>query len=401
MKARRLRAGFGAAGLGLLLACGGDVPEDTGTGDIKIAAIFDLTGPTSDIGTDYADAVRGWVDWTNQNGGIGGRPVDLIFQDYSYQVDRAEQLYSQFVQEGAVVFMGWGTGDTEALVPRVAEDRIPFSSASLSHRLGDPAEAPYNFLVATSYSQQFLISLDWIVADFAASGRTGSPTVALLHNASPFGLSPWTQLGEAYADRVGVDVELYEMPRGATDFTAEMTRIRQSGAQYIVFQNTSAPTAVAVRNARSLGLDVQVVCLNWCANALLVDLAGEAAEGVVGGMPYPPPSVDAPGLADLRSYLASRGEEATDRTTAYTQGWFTSMIFGEGIRRVVEAGDPLTGESIRAALEQISNFDTGDVTVPISFSPQDHRGASGMRMFRVENGSWTPISDFMSAADRD
>ena len=399
MMGRRLGTTLGALAFTVASACGGGEPADPATGDIRIGAIFDLTGPTSDVGTDYADAMRAWVEWTNERGGIHGRRIDLVYQDYAYQVDRAEQLYSQFVQEGVIVFMGWGTGDTEALVPRVAEDRIPFSSASLSHRLGDPAEAPYNFLIAPSYSQQFLIALDWIAADFAASGRSGRPGVALMHNASPFGLSPWQQLGEAYAAEAGIDVDLYEMPRNATDFTAEMTRIRQSGAQYIVIQNTSGPAAIAIRNAANLAPDVQVVCLNWCANALLVDLAGEAAEGVVGGMPYPPPWVDAPGLSDLRSHLESRGEDVTERTNAYTQGWFTFAIFGEGIRRVLEAGDPLTGENVRAALERISDFDTGGVTVPIEFSPENHRGVAGMRMFRVEDGRWASISEFLTAPE--
>jgi branched-chain amino acid transport system substrate-binding protein len=130
---------------------------------------------------------------------------------------------------------------------------------------------------------------------------------------------------------------------------------------------------------------------------LLVDLAGAAAEGVVGGMPYPPPNADAPGLEDLRDYLETRGEDVDARTNAYTQGWFTAAIFGEGLRRVVASGDPLTGENIRSALETISSFDTGGVTVPITFAPDDHRGANGMRMYRVENGVWNPVTGFLTA----
>ena len=146
-----------AAFLVLAAACGGDEGEAGAPADdpIKVGAIFDLTGPTADVGTHYADGVRGYADWVNRQGGIEGRPIDLIYQDYGYQVGRAEQLYSQFVGEGVVIFMGWGTGDTEALQLRVAEDEIPFSSASLSHRLGDAADAPYNFLVATTYTDQF------------------------------------------------------------------------------------------------------------------------------------------------------------------------------------------------------------------------------------------------------
>ena len=100
----------------VLLGCGTDDASDGGLHTIKIGAIFDLTGATSDVGVDYADGVRGYVDWINAQGGIAGHTIDLFYQDYAYQVDRAEQLYSQFVQEGAVVFMGWGTGDTEAPV---------------------------------------------------------------------------------------------------------------------------------------------------------------------------------------------------------------------------------------------------------------------------------------------
>ena len=369
---------------------GGAEPDDD---SIKVGAIFDLTGPTADVGTDYGDGVRGFTDWINSQGGIEGRPIDLIYQDYGYQVDRAEQLYSQFVSEGAVIFMGWGTGDTEALRMRIAEDEIPFSSASLSHRLGDPAEAPYNFLLATTYSDQFRIALAWI----ADNHGDGTPVVALLHNASPFGLSPARQGGAEFAEALGIDLTLYEMPRGAVDFTAEFSRIRQSGAQYVVFQNTSGPAAVALKNARSLGLDVTFFCLNWCSNAQVIRLAGDAAEGVMGTMPYAPLSVDVPGTRVIREYLESKGESPEGKTNAYTQGWWTFAAFAEGMRRVLAAGEEFTGANIKAALETLSDYDMGGVTAPVTFTPTDHRGSKGLRIFRVEGGTWVPFTDFVQA----
>jgi branched-chain amino acid transport system substrate-binding protein len=375
-------------------SCGGGDTDPDAPETIKIGAIFDLTGPTADVGTDYAEGIRGYVEWLNEQGGIGGRPVQLIFQDYGYQVARAEQLYSQFVQEGVVAFMGWGTGDTEALQPRIAEDRLPFTSASLSHRLGNPDEAPYNFLVATTYSDQFLIVLDWIKEDFAARGETGSPTVALLHNASPFGLSPWQQGGEAYAESIGLDAIAVEMPRGATDFTAELTQVRQAGAHYVVFQNTSGPVALFLRNARSLGLEATFVCLNWCSNRLLISLAPEASNGVVGSMPFAPVATDVEGTLDIRAFLEDTGEPVEEKSNALTQGWWTMAVLVEGIRRVVEQGQAVTGENIKAALESITEMDTGGVTVPITFTADDHRGAKGVRLFRVEDGVWRPHTDF-------
>ena len=398
---RSSRSAFTAVAVGglvtalALAACGGS--GERAENEILVAAIFDLTGPTADVGLDYADAVRGHVEWLNAQGGVGGRPVRLIYQDYGYQVDRAEQLYTQFVQEGALIFMGWGTGDTEALRLRITEDRIPFASASLSHVLGDGHESPYNFLVATSYSDQFRIVLRWIAEDHRSNGGAGNAQVAFMHSASPFGLSPWVQGGEDYAREIGVDVAPYEMPRGATDYTAEFSRIGQSGAKYVVFQNTSAPAAVALRNARGLGLDATFVCLNWCANALLWRLAEEAAEGVVGAIPWAPLTDDVPGVRDIRDYLESRDEDYSERTNAYTQGWWTMGVFVEGIRRVLEAGGGVGGGKIKDALGTVEGFDSGGAGPPLTFTPSDHRGSKGLRLFRAENGVWAPMTEVLAA----
>ena len=159
---------------------------------IKVGAIFDYSGATGDVGTPYAEGVIAYVDWVNSNGGINGRPIELISQDYAYNVETAETLYEEFVGEGVVVFMGWGTGDTLALVGRIAEDEIPFISASYSAGLNDPmGEAPYNFLIATSYGDQMTIMMTHMLDEWVAVGEDpASMNVAVFHNDSPFWYRP-------------------------------------------------------------------------------------------------------------------------------------------------------------------------------------------------------------------
>lgn len=374
------------------LACSGGEEATSGPQPIKIGAIFDLTGPTSDVGTTYAEGIRDYVDWLNQEGGIDGRPVELLSQDYGYKVDQAEQLYSQFVGEGVVAFQGWGTGDTEALRGRIADDEIPFMSASYSHVLGNPAEAPYNFLAGTSYSDQLFILLDWMLETDAE----GAKKIALMHHPSPFGLSPFEQGGRDYAESQGITLEAHEMPRGNTDFSAELTRIAESGAQWVVFQNTSGPVAVALKNAADLGLDLKFACLNWCTNEVLTELAGEAAEGVVGSVLYAPPGEGIEGLQEAHDYLAAKGASLDDKGLLYGQGWTTMRLLTEGIRRAQANGD-VTGKAIKEALETFDHFDTGGVTYPVTFNESDHRGVKGMRIFEVENGVWTPLTDLRTA----
>ena len=67
----------------LLSACGGG---DSGSdGPIKIGAIFDITGPTSDVGKPYSEGIKAFVQWKNDNGGIEGRQLELIHDGYGYQ----------------------------------------------------------------------------------------------------------------------------------------------------------------------------------------------------------------------------------------------------------------------------------------------------------------------------
>lgn len=158
----------------LVLALGAFVVNAQDGEPIKVGAIFDLSGATGDVGTPYGEGVIAYVDWANSNGGINGRPIELLSQDYAYSVETAENLYTEFVAEGVVVFMGWGTGDSEAMRGRVAEDEIPFISASYSANLNDPMDsAPYNFLVATTYNDQLTIMMthmfhEWVDAGNAA-----------------------------------------------------------------------------------------------------------------------------------------------------------------------------------------------------------------------------------------
>lgn len=364
---------------------------------IKIGAIFDLTGPTSDVSQFYALGVNGYIDWLNTSGGINGRAIDLISQDYAYSVDTAENLYIEFVNEGVVAFMGWGTGDTEALRGRIAEDEIPFMSASYSAPLGNPEEAPYNFLVGTSYSDQMVILLQHMFDQWVADGNDAADMkVAIFHHDSPFGTSPVAD-GVAWADENGVATVDVAMPGGATSYDAEITtNVVEEEVTHIVIQNVSTPAALLVRNLSDLGLldFVQVGCLNWCADELLIAGAGDATEGLLGALPFGPTTVEFPGQADAIAQLAEDGDMTLQEATLhYTQGWWTMATMVEGIRRTLDAGQELTGANIKANLETLEGFDTGGITAPITFTAEDHRGNRALAIYQVQDGVWVEASD--------
>ena len=197
--------------------------EADGAGPIKIGAIFDLTGPTSDVGTIYSEGMRAYVDWLNAKGGLENRPDRPGLPGLRLQGRLAEQLYSQFVQEGVVAFMGWGTGDTEALRSRVADgqDAVHLGLV-LAHPERPQASRPTTSCSAPATATRCAIVLDWIKENHPAGGA--EPVVALMHHPSPFGLSPYEQGGHDYAASKGIRLDKHEMPRGSTDYTAELTK---------------------------------------------------------------------------------------------------------------------------------------------------------------------------------
>jgi branched-chain amino acid transport system substrate-binding protein len=383
----------------LLTACAGAGGQPGTSEPIKVGAIHDLTGATADVGTPYADGLKAYVEWRNANGGINGRPIELISADYAYQVDRAEQLYTQYAQEGVVAFQGWGTGDTEALRSKIASDKIPFMSASYSANLLDMEQAPYNFLIGTSYSDQALIALTWALEDWQSKGNEGAPNVVLVHHDSPFGQSPVPD-AQAFAEKNGMGFTAIAMPGGVTDYVAELAQMQQFGANYAIVHTVSSPAAVLLKDAQSQGLkdEIQFINLNWCADEIFVELAGDAAEGVVGAIPFTPPSSPVPGHEDPDQWLQENGSSLEEKGLHFSQGWWTMAVMSEGIKRVLDNGQEVTGENIKAGLEAIQDFETGGVTAPISFSSTSHKGNEALRLYQVRDGKWEQISDFISAA---
>ena len=76
--------------------------------------------------------------WVNQKGGVNSARLNIDTVDYGYQVPRAVSRYKKWAGEKVAAIIGWGTADTEALAAFVAQDQIPFISASYAAALTDP-----------------------------------------------------------------------------------------------------------------------------------------------------------------------------------------------------------------------------------------------------------------------
>ncbi|MDV3221612.1 ABC transporter substrate-binding protein [Intrasporangium sp.] len=382
-----------------LSACGGAATEDGGDGGagaggdtapIKLGIIADRTGATGDVGSPYNDGMLGYIDWINAKGGIKGRQIDADSNDYAYKVPTAEELYKKYVNDEAVAIQGWGTGDSEALRSKVAADKLPFMSASYAEPLTDPKESPYNFVVAPTYSDQMRVALNWIAEDAG-----GKADVAVFHNDSPFGLAPVAD-GQTWISEKGLNLgyKAYPMPK-TPNFVGLLTQAKSQGAKYIVIQNVSSPAAQVAKDIKAQGLDMKIVCLNWCADELFIKTAGaDSAEGHILVQPFAPASAQKPGHAVIDEYLKSKGSSLADEGLHYAQGWYTMDIMAKGIEKAIDAGGELTGEAIKSALETMGPVDTGGVVGAgtVEFSADSHRGSTGTGIYEVKGGDMVELA---------
>jgi branched-chain amino acid transport system substrate-binding protein len=374
----------GGGGGGDKAASGGDKKP------VVVGAIFDQSGPTSDVGTPYSQGIQDYVKFKNDKGGIEGHRIDLRFSDFGYKVPNAEQLYSQYVSEGAIAFMGWGTADTEALRTRVTSDEIPFMSASYAETLANPQETPFNFFPGVSYSNQLRAVLKYI----SEQEKGAQVKVALFHHDSPFGTSPLEDGNKYIAEnKLKIEMVPVKMTAGAQDFNPQLQN-EGKGAKYIVIQNVPSPSAKLAQNVRAAGNQATIICMNWCGDEIFVKGAGPAAEGVIAVMPFAPATAGLKGLDDL---VAFTGNEANleAKTLRYVQGWFTMATMSEGIGKAFKAADggDITGPDVKAALETVKDFETGGVSKPITFSDKSHAGLQSTPLYVVKGGKFEKLVD--------
>jgi branched-chain amino acid transport system substrate-binding protein len=383
----------------LAAACGGGGNESSGAESsaskepIKVGAIFDLSGATADVGKPYSEGIRDYVEFRNGKDAIEGHKIALSWQDFSYKVDQGTTLYAQYVSQGAVAFMGWGTADTEALKSRVTADKIPFMSASFAETLADPKSTPFNFFPGPSYSQQIRIALKHI----GEQNKGKHVEVAVFHHDSPFGTSPLEDGKKYIADnKLDIGFKSYAMPATATDFTGQLAQAKSQNAKYVIVQNVATPSAKLAQNIASQRLDMQIICLNWCGDELYVRLAGPAAEKTIGVMPFAPPTEgDLEGLKDITEFLKAKNSTPEAKGLHYVQGWFTMATMAEGIHNAVkDAGDAkVDGPAIKAGLEKVSDFKTGGVSQPITFTPEYHAGMKAAPLYQVQGGKFVKLVD--------
>lgn len=362
------------------------------TGDpYKIGAIFDITGAGSSLGIPERDTVKMLEEQVNAAGGIKGpdgklHKVQVIIYDNQSQESQTVLVAKRLIEEDKVpVVIGPSqSGTTLAIVDTMQKAQVPLISAAASAAIVEPvADRKWVFKTPQSDALIMTVLLDWLKAKSLTK-------VAWISVNNAFGDGGRAQF-DKLAPAAGITAVANER-FGATDtdMTAQLTKIKGSGAQALVVWAIPPAASVVTRNAADLGIKMPVYQSHGIGNEDFIKLAGPAADGVtfpVGKL------LIAGGLAETDA----QKKVLTDYTAAYQKAYqkLPTTFGGHAwdafwiAEKALEKAGP-NAAAIRDQIEQTKDF--VGITGVFNFSAQDHNGLDkrAVTVVTITGGKWTP-----------
>ncbi len=356
---------------------------------IRIGAVLSSTGPASYIGEPETRTLQIYVDKINAQGGVIGRPLQLVTYDDGSDANKARTLSTRLAEQDHVVAVigGSTTGTTMAMIPVFEDAEIPFMSLAGSVKIVEPVR-PYVF--KSPHTDR--MGCEKVFADMKARQIS---RIALISGTDGFGMSMREQCLKV-AGQYGIQV-LIDQTYGAqdTDMTPQLTRIRNTSGVQAIF-NTGASgqgPAVLTRNYGQLGMQkIPMYQNNGVASKSYIQLSGAASDGVrlpAAALLIASKLPDSDRQKPIVTAYTSTYEKATGQpVSTFGGGAYDGLMLVVGAMKKADSADP---QKIRAALEQTHDF-IGTAGV-VSMSAKDHLGlgVDAFRMVEIRNGDWVLV----------
>lgn len=374
--------------------------------EVRIGALQDTTGATSDVGKNEAAGVREAFQYYNDMGGINGKKIRYFQYDYGYRVPEAITTYKRFRDfDKVVMVLGWGTGDTEALSPTVNADKMPYLSSSFSGHLCDPKKTPYNFVYGTDYSTNARGAITYWFEEvwkkdpkWKADLEKGvKPRFACFYSwPTPYSSAPIKAIKDQ-ATLLGFEVGPdQDVALTALDTKSQVLKAKEFKPHLVWHGNTTMSVATAMKDAYALGLGADHIVNNWGFDEDLAKLGGPAAEGAIGAAACSFFVEDYPAKKKVLDYIkkVNPGFAVEARQIRTVQGWVKVTMAVEVLKRADKAGK-LNGPGIKETYETFKDWDGlkefgGQL---VTLTPTDHRYSSIVKVGRIIKGKPATVAN--------
>ncbi len=365
--------------------------------DITVCTWGTITGPDALVnGMTYG--TRDYLEYLNQTkGGVAGQKIKVLMLDGRYKLDEELKIYRRCAdQEQAVVINGWSTGASKALRDQIQEDGIPFISESFASEVLDPQKYPFTFIAGPTYEQQMIIAL----RDLAGKG---GKKVVLMYSDNEYGRGPVNVVRQSgVIEKLGLEVvDLVEYRYDAQDVTAQMLRVKAKNPDLVYVQGSTPQLLVILRDAAKAALPAKLFTSNlYNISPAIPEQLGPAAEGFRTIQTYSFFGSDIPAMKEIEEY--GKKNEVEKKDIYFIKGWLKGKVIAAAIEKALAAnkGQVPTDikafrKSVRDAMENLKDFDTGGITPPFTYA--DHQGSVQARVAEIKDGKYVPVGTWINA----
>jgi len=332
---------------------------------IKIGINAPLTGDIPKVGEGSKFAAEMWLADINEAGGlqVGDKTyqVELVIEDNEAKAESATKANTKLItQDEVLVIVG----------PQSSKQAVPAGGVANDNET--PMVSPWSTNPNTTLDRPWVFRTPFldpfqgpVVANFVTE-EFGATKAAVLYDVAsdyPKGLAEFFK--GAWEEIHGPDsVVAYEsFTTKDSDFSAQLTKIKDSGAEFIFTPQYYNEVALIAQQAHELGWDAPIVGSDSWGSAELMTLCGDDCKGQFFSTHYAAAGATGATKEFIDRYNAEHGY-IPDDVGALT--WDTMLIVQKAIQDCGEITGDITADRacVRDALAQIKDFDgiTGKMT---------------------------------------
>jgi branched-chain amino acid transport system substrate-binding protein len=223
---------------------------------IKVGWLSSLTGPLSSAAIAENQGVQLAVEEINKNGGILGRPIELLTRDTAGDPTKAVNFAQQLAFSEKVQFVigPVNSGEGLATTPILARAGVPNLVIGSIDELIDPVKYPRAFRVINTNKQWIATANDYALKTLKKS------KIAIIADTSGYGTAS-AKTAVELLEKAGIQpVYSVLLDPNKTDLTDELNKARAAGADIIMPWSAATGLLGRLLNARGdMGWNVPVV----------------------------------------------------------------------------------------------------------------------------------------------
>lgn len=341
--------------------------------------------------------IEAYFSYTNSNGGVEGRQLELNSLDDQYLPERTRTNVETLVNtDGVFALLGMvGTENNEQTSQFLAEQGLCVPNLAVATGypgFGDPATDPWIINGLPNYALESIAFADYLGTNLPEA------KVAILAQNDSF--------GDAYVDAFKkaiegtkitlVDEQTFD-PKTESNPQGQVTTLASSGADALLLGVTSLPCPNALKAVSDSGWKPLTYVTLTCSSKVLMDVAGPASEGTISTRatydPADPASASEPAVAEFKEQGAAGGlTEADLNDLNVAAGWG----FGAYLVQLLEASPELERASVMNTAWFQKDIHYGLQLEGLTWNTdgeKDPFGINQLQFIKRTGGQWAPEGD--------